>query len=173
MTTIAILAAVLLLQQTPPQQTPPKLPPCDSRAEAKQFDFWVGEWDVFVNGKLAGSNRIEKILNGCVLQENWEPAGGGGTGKSWNWYDIGDRKWHQLWLASGGAPQLSLSGGLKDGAMTYEGTSIGPAGATIHNRLQFSKLPDGRVRQFWQQSPDGGKTWTTAFDGEYRPKSKS
>lgn len=171
MTAILALTTVLLVQQ-PAAPQPPQLPPCDSRPEAKQFDFWVGEWEIFVQGKLAGTNRIEKILNGCVLQENWEPAGGGGSGKSWNWYDIGDRKWHQLWLASGGAPQLSLSGGFANDVMKYEGASIGPGGVTLHNRLQFFKLPNDRVRQFWEQSRDGGKTWTVAFDGEYRRKAK-
>ena len=169
------LAALIVLQQAPaqepPAQPPPALPPCDSRPEAKQFDFWVGEWDVVVNGKPAGTNRIERILNGCVLQENWTGAGGG-SGKSWNWYDIGDRKWHQLWLSSGGAPHLSLAGSFADDVMKYEGTSVGPGGVAVHNRLQFFKLPNDRVRQFWEQSRDGGKTWTVAFDGDYRRKQK-
>jgi hypothetical protein len=26
------------------------------------------------------------------------------------------------------------------------------------------------VHQLWKQSADGGKTWTTAFDGIYIPK---
>jgi len=172
MTIVFALAWALLLQQ-PPAQQPPKLPPCDSRPEARQFDFWVGEWDVVVSGKPAGTNRIEKILNGCVLQENWTGAGpAGASGKSWNWYDIGDRKWHQLWLVSGGTPHLALAGGFSGDVMKYEGTSVGPGGATVQNRLQFFKLADGGVRQFWEQSRDGGKTWVTAFDGEYRKKSK-
>ena len=57
MTIALALATVLLVQQAAPAQ-PLKLPPCDSRAEAKQFDFWVGEWEIFVQGKLAGTNRI-------------------------------------------------------------------------------------------------------------------
>ena len=146
---------------------PPQLPPCDTRTEARQFDFWLGEWDVTANGKPAGVNRIEKILSGCVLQENWTGAGGS-QGKSWNWYDIGDNKWHQLWLSSNGAPMLKLSGGFSGNVMRFEGTSIGPGGVTLQNRLQFFKLEGDRIRQFWEQSRDGGKTWTTTFDGEYR-----
>ena len=157
---------VFALQQTPLPKPPP-LPPCDNRPEAHQFDFWIGEWDVLVNGKPAGINRIEKILNGCVLQENWTSAGGV-EGKSWNWYDIGDGKWHQLWLAAQGPPALRLSGGFADNVMKYEGTSLGPGGATRMNRLQFFKLSDDGIRQLWEQSSDGGKTWTAVFDGEYR-----
>ena len=29
---------------------------------------------------------------------------------------------------------------------------------------------DGTVRQHWEQSKDGGKSWTTAFDGLYKKK---
>jgi hypothetical protein len=163
---LMILTLAFTLQQTPPPK-PPQLPPCDSRPQARQFDFWVGEWDVIVNGKPAGINRIEKILNGCVLQENWSSAGGG-EGKSWNWYDIGDGKWHQLWLASQGPPSLHLAGSFADDVMKYEGASIGPGGVKLTNRLQFFKLPADKIRQLWEQSNDGGKTWTTVFDGEYR-----
>ncbi|HEY0874391.1 MAG TPA: hypothetical protein VGD94_13045 [Vicinamibacterales bacterium] len=163
---IVIGVALLALQQTPPPK-PPQLPSCDARPEASQFDFWVGEWDVIVNGKPAGINRIEKILGGCVLQENWTSAAGS-EGKSWNWHDIGDGKWHQLWLDAQGAPSLNLAGEFSGNVMDYEGTSVGPGGARVMNRLQFFKLPGDRIRQFWQQSNDGGKTWTTVFDGEYR-----
>jgi hypothetical protein len=31
-------------------------------------------------------------------------------------------------------------------------------------------LPDGRVRQTFQQSTDAGKTWTVSFDGYYRKR---
>lgn len=162
---IATTLLMVALQQTPAK--PPQLPPCDTRPQASQFDFWVGEWDVIVKGKPAGVNRIDKILNGCVLQENWKGAGGG-EGKSWNWYDIGDGKWHQLWLDAQGTPVLSLAGGFAENTMKYEGTSVGRGGVTVMNRLQFFKLPDDKIRQLWEQSSDGGKSWTTSFDGEYR-----
>ena len=159
-----VLVALIAVQQTAPPQKPPA---CETRPEARQFDFWIGEWDVVANGKPAGINRIEKILGGCVLQENWTGAGGS-SGKSWNWFDIGDRKWHQLWLDAAGNPQLNLSGSVTGDVMKYEGTSIGPKGITIHNRLQFFKLEGDRVRQLWEQSRDGGTTWSVVFDGEYR-----
>ena len=37
-------------------------------------------------------------------------------------------------------------------------------------RITWTSNPDGTVRQHWEQSTDGGKTWTTAFDGLYRKK---
>ena len=50
--------------------------PC-SAPENRQFDFWLGEWDVTTpDGKLAGTNRITRILSGCALREEWSGAGG-------------------------------------------------------------------------------------------------
>ena len=45
--------------------------------EYRQFDFWVGDWDVFgPAGARTGTNRVDRLLNGCVLQEHWVGAGG-------------------------------------------------------------------------------------------------
>ena len=38
--------------------------PC-SGAEYRQFDFWLGEWEVESGGKRAGTNRITRVQGGC------------------------------------------------------------------------------------------------------------
>ena len=56
--------------------------------------------------------------------------------------------------------------------MVLEGETKGADGKTVMNRITWSVLdgnPDS-VRQLWQNSADGGSTWTTAFDGTYRRK---
>jgi hypothetical protein len=66
------LGSLLLMNlsaQTPP--APPPLPP-----EARQFDFWVGDWEVTnPAGKAAGRSRIESIATGAGILENWTGAG--------------------------------------------------------------------------------------------------
>ena len=150
-----------------PAPTPP--PPC-SEPEYRQFDFWVGDWDVWTpKGGLAGTNRIDRILGGCVLQENWKGARGL-TGTSFNTYDPGDKKWHQTWVDDQGT-LLLLAGEFKDGKMVLSGDT--PAHGTMKpaiQRITWSPLPDGSVRQLWESSEDAGKTWTIAFDGYYRHK---
>jgi hypothetical protein len=145
--------------------------PC-SASEYRQFDFWIGNWDVFSpDGKLAGHNRIDRIEGGCGLQENWSGAGGG-TGRSINTYLPADKQWHQFWLGSGGGV-LNLAGTFDGHSLTLRGTSTGVNGAVIHNRLSFTPNSDGTVRQFWEISRDDGKTWTVSFDGKYvRAKAK-
>ncbi|MDH3459056.1 MAG: hypothetical protein OER90_19620, partial [Gemmatimonadota bacterium] len=48
--------------------------PC-SAPEYRQFDFWLGTWNVETkDGKTAGTNHITQILNGCALREEWTGA---------------------------------------------------------------------------------------------------
>ena len=42
----------------------------------------------------------------------------------------------------------------------------------LNTKLTFTPMVEGWVHQVWEQSPDGGKTWTSIFDGMYKPRSK-
>ena len=79
----------------------------------KAFDFWIGKWTVTnPDGSAAGKNTINKIQNGCALQENWTSAKGGYTGVSHNFYNATKKRWEQVWIDNGGA-QLKLYGNKK------------------------------------------------------------
>ena len=162
-----ILLLVLFAFATPAfgqQQPPPN--PCQDDPTYRQFDFWLGEWDVFnPQEQQAGTNTIELAENGCLLIENWT-SGQGGTGKSINYYDPMDKKWKQVWVSASGTVG-HFSGGLKDGAMHLEGTWINPNGTSYPLRGSWTPLEDGRVRQHFESSQDEGKTWSTWFDGYY------
>ncbi len=151
----------LLLAQVPASQ------PC-SAPEYRQFDFWVGDWVVRnPRGQQVGTNRVEKIEGGCGLQENWTAANGT-TGRSINAYHATTGNWVQHWVGGGGSILL-LEGGYHGEKMTLAGRSI-TSGKETHDRITWSSLPGGRVRQLWEQSTDGRKTWTVAFDGTYSPR---
>jgi len=164
-----MLFAALALMLSPAQAPAAPALPCAAPLH-RQFDFWIGVWDVVgPAGKFAGTNRIEPADGGCVLTESWSSAGGGYTGRSLN--SVGsDGRWRQTWVDSSGL-RLELVGGLVDGKMVLEGeTPAGTAGAPpVKNRITWSLEPEGRVRQHWETSVDGGKTYTTAFDGMYHP----
>ena len=157
--TLVVLLAVAgaARAQTPP---PPSPPACQS-AEHRQFDFWLGEWEVFLpGGKKAGDSRIESIAAGCALLENWS-GNGGFSGKSLNSYDSEDKRWHQSWVDSSGS-RLELVGSYADKRMVL---SSAP-GSTVQ-RIAWSVNDDGSVRQLWESSVDGGKAWAVQFDGKY------
>lgn len=158
------LAALAAQSQTASAQQSP--PPCKTQPEYRQFDFWVGEWDVQnPQGQQAGTNSIQLILGDCVVFENWTGARGG-AGKSFNIYNAAKGKWQQTWVDSSGNV-LELFGEYKEGRMSLVGEKKGADGRLILSRLTWTRLPSDRVRQLWEQSNDGGKTWTVAFDGTY------
>jgi hypothetical protein len=144
-----------------------------SRPESKQFDFWVGSWDVQETaGKDAGvkvaTSREEKVQNGCILVERYTQADGY-TGESINFYDAALKKWRQTWVdAMGGISEFS--GEWKDGAMRFEGESHRADGKTLKRKLTFTPLPGGRVRQYSEASRDGGATWFPHYDYTYVPR---
>jgi tetratricopeptide (TPR) repeat protein len=140
--------------------------PCLRNPQARQFDFWVGEWDVQVQGKIIANSSIQTIADGCIIQENWMPFGGT-EGKSWNFYNGATGKWEQVWMSAGNV--LKFEGEFKDGAMRYRGETPRRNGPPMQERLTFTPLDGKRVHQYWEQSTDG-KTWTVAFDGIYVPK---
>jgi tetratricopeptide (TPR) repeat protein len=141
--------------------------PCAASPEHRQFDFWIGEWDVQNSqGQPAGSSSIQLILGDCTIFENWTSANGAYTGKSFNLYNSSLKKWQQFWVDDKGGV-LEFTGEYKDGELRYTGESLDPQGNRITHHLTFFNLSPTRVRQLWEQSTDGGKTWTTVFDGLY------
>ena len=144
--------------------------PCKTGKEFRQFDFWVGEWDVTWNGKKAGTSSVQLILDDCVIFENWTGAGGS-IGKSFNLYDTNTRQWQQHWVDNSGSA-IDFVGSYQDGQMRYQSATPQSDGTKVLGRMTFFKLPEGNVRQLWEQSSDNGKTWTVAFDGLYTPRKK-
>lgn len=165
---LLLLPALLLLpERTRAQRAPP--PPTCASAPHHAFDFWIGHWQVRTpDGKLAGTSWIEPVLDGCALVEHWTGAGDG-RGTSLNFYDRDTGQWEQTWISNRGRA-LHLRGGLRDGRMVLEGTTEGADGRPVRQRITWSRLSNGRVRQVWEASTDGGASWHSVFDGIYAPR---
>lgn len=140
-------------------------PPCNSSERSHDFDFWIGEWDVYAGDQLAGTNSIRPLMDGCVLQEQWKGAKGS-EGTSFNFYDPQRKAWRQVWVWRQGST-LELEGKLDGRAMVLSGSSKQANGADVLNRITWTPNADGSVRQHWQTSGDGGVTWADSFDGRY------
>ena len=136
--------------------------PC-ATPQHRQFDFWIGEWDVTQNGKRAGRNSIRAILNGCALSETWSGTGGF-EGSSLNFYDQETKRWHQTWIDSQGQ-SLLLEGSFSSGAMVLQTIDLAPEAP--RHRITWTLLEDRSVRQLWQTQEKGGAEWKTEFDGRY------
>ena len=163
----AVLFALVQTASPAPSAPPPPGAAC-TPAAYRQFDFWIGEWDVVNQQPPAGrtppvsKSRISRILNGCAVLEEYETPGGY-AGKSFNFRDKAGR-WNQVWIDNGGQP-LFLKGGMEGQSMVLRDES------NPINRITWSPVEGGKVRQHWETSKDGGKTWQTSFDGLYTPRS--
>ncbi len=141
--------------------------PCTS-VEARQFDFWLGEWDVTANGKLAGKSKISLAAGGCAILEEYESTGGY-SGKSLNFYKTELGKWQQVWVGSDGGV-LTLTGEYQNNKMILVGESQNE-GKKISDRITWhNNAAEHTVRQVWDRSEDEGKTWKNLFDGLYTKK---
>lgn len=144
--------------------------PCSSLAH-QQFDFWVGDWKVYHTqaDTLVGQNRIERILNGCVIQENWTGATGF-QGKSINTFNPIDSTWNQVWVDVGGAT-YHFKGKWNQERMLMKGQTIGRNGQVVLFEMSYTpNKTTGHVRQLWKQSSDDGENWAVIFDGIYKKK---
>ena len=158
---LILLACLPLLAQA---EDKPK--PCTAEAY-RQFNFWLGEWTSYSkDGEKQGENRIVSVMNGCGLQENWTGRDGRYQGTSYNFYDRATGQWHQTWMDNQGG-HLFLTGRFNGNSMQLSGTQQTPDGPLV-NRITWTPLEDGRVRQHWQMSKDAGESWSTAFDGFYQ-----
>jgi hypothetical protein len=167
-TLLALVFTTSPLAQEQTGATPPK-PLCETEEHFNDFNFWVGEWNVYSNDEartLQGTNSITKHHNNCLIMENWTSVQGG-TGRSMNYYDPVEDLWRQLWVAGGYS--IDYTGGLDaDGAMVLAGKiNYYSAGNSLAFRGKWTPNADGSVRQFFEQQNPDTSEWSVWFDGLY------
>ncbi len=146
---------------------------CESLPGFAEFDFWVGEWEVFDSntGTKAGENVITKREQGCLLLEEWQGEGGS-SGMSMNYFNPVTREWRQLWV-SAGQYAIDIVGGLRGTAMVLEGSIYNFQGAVWNFRGTWTPNDDGSVRQYFEQFNHDSEEWMPWFDGRYVRKSNN
>jgi hypothetical protein len=143
--------------------------PCAADPNYRAFDFWIGEWDVQPTGPnrnpigSGATSVIERQLDGCVIQENWMPAGGG-QGKSFNIYNAATKQWEQYYVDTRATITLYKGTFHEDGNLYFEADQFGSANKL---RMTFFNQGPNQVRQLGHISTDGGKTWAVSFDLTY------
>jgi hypothetical protein len=125
--------------------------PCNEPLH-RQFDFWVGEWNVFnTSNEFIGTNVVTSELDGCLVQEHW--IGSNGTrGRSLNTYDSETGQWHQDWASQIPVPsaltgRLRTAGGIVDGTMVLDGVRHATGGFTFLDHWTWSVDAGGNVIQ--------------------------
>ncbi len=145
--------------------------PCSS-PESKQFDFWIGKWNLEwtgADGKIYhAKNEIKKILGGCVIAENFDASNANGfAGKSFSVYNPSKAKWEQTWVDNSGGYML-FEGGMKEGKMILSMNKVDKNGNPVILRMVFSNIADDSLDWHWQRSTDKGKNWQNLWHLKYR-----
>jgi hypothetical protein len=158
----------------PPPPPQAKTPLCADPAH-HQFDFWIGDWQVFnmANGKLVGFTKVEKQLKDCaivqkldLIDDEWRRSELqyrlSGIGVS----SVQGDRWSTYWVDDYGGNTFASGQLQKDGSMAFE-TSADGAGKS--GRAIWRPNADGTVESVHYKSSDGGKTWQLHVHWLYRP----
>lgn len=136
---------------------------------ARQFDFWLGEWDCsWADGadRRVASNSVYLDLGGAVVVESFD-----GRpflelqGMSFSVYDRDTRCWKQTWVDSEGT-YLDFTGGFENGAMELRRTAEVDGSPALF-RVRWENIERDALDWSWQRSDDGGETWTSLWELEY------
>ncbi len=150
-------AAAVFAQSADTTQAPP--PPC-SAPEARQFDFWVGDWDAAWQGGK-GTNHVVAKWDGCVIEENFDasgPEGNGLVGMSVSTYSPFLGKWRQTWVDNQGG-YLDFEGGWEGDRMVLTRGAKDRQGNRFLQRMVWYNIADDAFDWNWERSDDDGATW--------------
>ncbi len=152
---------------------PPK--PCEM-PEGKQFDFWIGQWDLtWPEGQVGsppgqpgkGTIEVKRILGDCIVQENFSDSATNYRGMSVSTYVPLLKLWRQTWVDSNGN-YLVFTGQFKDGVMEWRSPEHKMAdGTKILSRMVFKNITKNSLDWDWQASRDGGQTWKDKWNIHY------
>jgi len=154
---------------------------CAGQDPSRQFDFWVGEWDVNLRVQQPDKTwkdrhkavaRIYSILGGKAILELWSEGKEGINGYSLRYYNPAKKKW-DLWLNWAGKNRSGtsgLEGEFRHGRGEFFGERKQPDGTSRISRFTFSDITKNSLRWDDGFSTDGGKTWASNWIMEFTRK---
>jgi hypothetical protein len=154
--------------------------------EARQFDFWLGKWQIhqkILNQdgswlELPARTSVASALDGCALVEHWRGKVKffwegmkdveSMEGLSVRAYDAQSGKWRLHWMSSR-TPRFgnAFEGNFHAGRGEFFSTRQEPRGKQL-SRITFSNITKNSVHWDLAISNNDGKTWTTLWIMEMR-----
>lgn len=163
-----------------------------SGAAHRQFDFWVGDWEVEQEIltregsylELPARSSVRRVLDGCALLERWQgrvqffwegmPEPEPLEGLSVRSYDEEIGGWRIHWMDSRdptfGPPFV---GGFDGDTGTFTRETVGRDGAVLMSRIRFVRLDAERVDWDLSVSTDAGASWTALWRMRFRRASSA
>lgn len=157
---IGILRSRGLLAPRRMFDAPPAAGATSLSPEHAHLDFWLGHWSCKWEGG-EGSNRIEKILDGRVVYEQFDGRPGMNLlGRSYSVYDPQLGKWRQTWVDNEGG-YLDLVGGREGNR--FELLLVRLNDQVPFKRMLFQNIAPVGFDWHWQASTDQGKSWQDSW----------
>ena len=125
---------------------------------ARRFDFYLGDWDLTLNGEVERRISTARAFDGNgLLVTSRDAQAGEINAHSFYLYVEEAELWRQVWLASDGT-HVVLEGGLDGDAMILN--AVSENGAPKSNaRSVFKDIDADSFTYEWQETEDAGKTW--------------
>lgn len=139
-----------------------------STSPENQFDFWLGEWDCAWGEDGKGTNRVERILDGKIIQENFHAPDFEGISVSS--YDHERNLWCQTWVDTNGT-YLDFTGKFEAGKMILARDAI-VRGEACKQRMVWYDIHEDRFEWNWERSEDGGANWRVLWQIHYTRRSQ-
>ncbi|MGM0670183.1 MAG: hypothetical protein ACQET1_10735 [Gemmatimonadota bacterium] len=147
----------------------------------RDFDFWIGEWDVLNRNRPDGesrwydtgmaTDRVYPIAAGCGIVEHWRGSAFGEDmeGFSVRAFNPNTGQWELVLLwPTDGLPRFGvLRGGFRHNRGEFFSRNVSTEGDTTYTRFTFSDITPETVR--WQDgtSSDDGRTWSSSWIMEF------
>src|SRR5688572_8231363 len=137
------------------------------------FDFWLGDWNltwVDAEGQVnRGTNRIVKILDGKVIQENFSDEKGSFKGMSLSVFNPTSKTWHQAWTDNQGG-YFDFVGQVEGDRRIFKTQLRERNGEKIIQRMVFYNINANSLIWDWELSRDGGASWQLQWRINYSKK---
>ncbi|NNE98410.1 MAG: hypothetical protein HKN25_05240 [Pyrinomonadaceae bacterium] len=150
----------------------------------REFDFWIGEWDVNLRVRQKDFTwkdqhksvaRIYSILDGKAILELWSESEKGINGYSLRYYNPEKGAW-DLWLNWAGNNRSGTNGMecffRHKRAECFSKRKV-DANTNLISRYTFSDAQPNSVRWDDAYSRDGGKTWSNNWIMEFSRRLKT
>ena len=145
---------------------PPK-PRTAQQDAARQFDFWLGEWDCSWGEEGRGTNSVYLDLGDAVVVESFDARPTMDyQGLSFYVYDRSAGCWKQTWVDTD-ASYLDFVGAYEDGEMDLRRQAEFEGGSALF-RMRWHAIERNSLDWEYARSDDGGETWASLWEIAYR-----
>ena len=145
---------------------PPK-PRTAQQDAARQFDFWLGEWDCAWADGGRGTNSVYLDLGDAVVVESFDARPTMAyQGLSFSVYDRSARCWKQTFVDTD-ANYLDFVGVFEDGEMELRRWAEFEGGTAIF-RMRWHEIERKSLEWEYARSDDGGESWSSLWEISYR-----